>query len=1031
MSYPRIEFVTSKRNVSQTTAPWRDKILVVDEFNKGPAEVVEISGNNFEEFFGVDSSSGSSIVQQILSTGASNIAVSRAVPEDTPSKTSISLASGNITEVEPVVGYEVSAGEYNVTINEVDYTIGLAVDVKYIGSPIVQRTLISPVYTKDTDLVHPAFAQNDELGLLDFTVIDFKEGVETPEVKHPAGGITVNVATASIGEQQVVKIAKAVTIGTNDIDVVDQAIQPGYVFEDTAEKLLILSKPFSLSADTWGVLVENLTDTTAGNLAGVEVKDPEDSYYILGYRLGLREAAELAVNTVGGAYHKLPGVSYITDYVNEPLDGCLAVKVATVGVGGVFTPVNIGVFTQFKYQVIDTAVVTDPASATAYALTAEAFGDTVDNGVQLMFGEVGSADPIALLKGGKFSVPLASGYITVGSDDEASELAYTVGTSAKQIMTDLYEKILGSEAFSQLFENVDLATDFIPYTISMETILRGVESNRVKYSVDRFAPDTVYAASADATTTVAGKSYKILTVGTTDFTTIGASSSTVGEVFVATGAGAGTGTVALVKAADIQLKVDKQDFSFRAESGYVTLSGGFDGPRYGFKDFYALDGQPVIRVQAVSPGIQDIKVSISPESVASRDSIQFKLTVETRSLKGLKAEVLTLNTKNVSTDTGLFVQSASSPTVRVYFLPFLQYRLEELTQPVINSLTLKAPARIAPPLAFYSSLYAANYAINRAGAAVLKAVSLTGGSNFNLGNNTDITAKEVRKQAYLSALRRIEYYDAAFVVLSGLAYGDPAYAEVFEEAIRQVSDADVENGLRQLFLETPANMTGKQAELLSSSINNRYISLVNGRITQALLDGGFSRQVSTLGYYAGLTATRPPQLTVHAALAGQRLNGISTLNVKSTKQFKTQVTDGRVDTMYFDNGLRSYKFLNGLTTSSVAQDRYMSVNRIRIQVISDLYQNLQWVRSLPNTAEIRGQVETAVNAYMQTKQKDGWFLAIGAIICNDSNNSNADVLAGRLNLQLSYVPVLPADFVFVDLIEDYTLIDTITLPTAA
>lgn len=41
---------------------------------------------------------------------------------------------------------------------------------------------------------------------------------------------------------------------------------------------------------------------------------------------------------------------------------------------------------------------------------------------------------------------------------------------------------------------------------------------------------------------VVGVSYTILTVGNTDFTLIGAASNTVGVVFVATGAGSGTGT---------------------------------------------------------------------------------------------------------------------------------------------------------------------------------------------------------------------------------------------------------------------------------------------------------------------------------------------------------------------------------------------------------------------------------------------------------------------------------------------------------
>ena len=56
------------------------------------------------------------------------------------------------------------------------------------------------------------------------------------------------------------------------------------------------------------------------------------------------------------------------------------------------------------------------------------------------------------------------------------------------------------------------------------------------------APNSSPASTA-ATALVAGTTYQILTVGTTDFTLVGASSNTVGVIFTATGAGTGDGTV--------------------------------------------------------------------------------------------------------------------------------------------------------------------------------------------------------------------------------------------------------------------------------------------------------------------------------------------------------------------------------------------------------------------------------------------------------------------------------------------------------
>ena len=54
--------------------------------------------------------------------------------------------------------------------------------------------------------------------------------------------------------------------------------------------------------------------------------------------------------------------------------------------------------------------------------------------------------------------------------------------------------------------------------------------------------DTAMFSSVAATALVAGRTYVIVSPGTTDFTLIGAANNTIGTSFIATGAGAGTGT---------------------------------------------------------------------------------------------------------------------------------------------------------------------------------------------------------------------------------------------------------------------------------------------------------------------------------------------------------------------------------------------------------------------------------------------------------------------------------------------------------
>ena len=959
MPYPSINFNTVKRDVVPSSLPWRDKIVFIGEFSKGPTEVIDVTGKNFELYFGSDSTEGSVNVQQALELGATNISVSRAVPEDTPSTSSIYLASGNPTVIEPKVGYSVGPSDFNPTIDEADYTTGLSVELSYVGSPIINRTLLGKVSTKDVEFDHPDFDGKDELGEVIFGVVDFKAGAATPAVKHDAGAdISVKTVAGAAGVKQVVAISKTDGAG-NDINLVDQSIQPGYVLTDDTVELLILTKPFSLSATHWGVLVENLTITTATTLTAVTVKDHVKDVYILGYKTNLTQAGVVTPRTAASSYYSLPVTDFDNGYVIEQYDSFFALE-ADQG----------GVDIEFKYDIILDSVTN---TADAYALGAEGFSATSTKGIQLLFGEEGdTATPIPLLVNGQFSVLFAKGYALAG-DTEVSDTALTVGTSGKAVMNALYNAINGSLAFTSLLENITFVNTYFPYGLVFDTAIRGIESSRIKYKVAKYISDV------------------------TDTT-------------------------------DIYLAVDGAAYDNTPADAYVALTGGYNGPTYAQRDFFSLDGTALVRVAAISPGVSNLKVTLAP--VESSSIVKNVFTLSTTGSYNNKpfTETLRLDASNVNPDNGLFNQSLVSAFVRVYYIPYVDYSSTLISEAKAAELLSLQPLRSSAALGLKSANYGGVYAPEQYGASVLKDLPLLGGSDY-LQTTPPLSQREIRKRSYIDAIKRVAGVDAAFVAITGISYGDPFYAEVFEEAIDQIKNSDVENGLRQLFLQTPANMPGKRAQALSDAINNRYVTLVNGRTVQRLESGQFFNQGAALGYYVGLLATRPPHISVHAPYRGVRLNSIQSSDVKPTKQFKTDITTGRVDTIYFDNGMQTWKFLNGLTTSSVVADRYVSVNRIRIQIISDLYNNLQWLRSLPSTPEIQSQVETAAQAYMTSKMQEGWLLRLGDIVCNSTNNSSSDVARGIINLSISYLPVIPADFINVDLIEDYTLVDTISFVT--
>ena len=95
------------------------------------------------------------------------------------------------------------------------------------------------------------------------------------------------------------------------------------------------------------------------------------------------------------------------------------------------------------------------------------------------------------------------------------------------------------------YENsTDAVVDGIP-AHAFETVVRGGLAESIGTAILTAKPAGVYCHGSNTTTAgafVVGSAYTILTVGTTDFTLIGASANTVGVVFEATGVGTGTGT---------------------------------------------------------------------------------------------------------------------------------------------------------------------------------------------------------------------------------------------------------------------------------------------------------------------------------------------------------------------------------------------------------------------------------------------------------------------------------------------------------
>lgn len=107
--------------------------------------------------------------------------------------------------------------------------------------------------------------------------------------------------------------------------------------------------------------------------------------------------------------------------------------------------------------------------------------------------------------------------------------------------------IIGQQSDNILFDGNIIYNTVVEHGVYCDTGCVGIkiDNNSINDTVLVGAKIQYYDTTLTAPNILTGGNYVILTVGTTDFTLIGASSNTVGVAFTATGPGTGTGTVQL------------------------------------------------------------------------------------------------------------------------------------------------------------------------------------------------------------------------------------------------------------------------------------------------------------------------------------------------------------------------------------------------------------------------------------------------------------------------------------------------------
>jgi phage tail sheath protein FI len=100
--------------------------------------------------------------------------------------------------------------------------------------------------------------------------------------------------------------------------------------------------------------------------------------------------------------------------------------------------------------------------------------------------------------------------------------------------------------------------------------------------------------------------------------------------------------------------------------------------------------------------------------------------------------------------------------------------------------------------------------------------------------------------------------------------------------------------------------------------------------------------------------------------------------------------------------------------------KYVSVRRLALYIESSLYDGTRWAVFEPNNAQLWAQLHSSVGAFMQTLFVQGAFQGTTPpqayfVKCDASNNPQASIDQGVVNILVGFAPVKPAEFILIQI----------------
>jgi hypothetical protein len=441
----------------------------------------------------------------------------------------------------------------------------------------------------------------------------------------------------------------------------------------------------------------------------------------------------------------------------------------------------------------------------------------------------------------------------------------------------------------------------------------------------------------------------------------------------------------------------------------VNFSGGIEGPKTAYRDYYSADNVPVLRIQALSNGTwgNALKVSVLPAS-GSRLKILVEDPVGLSFEPPISTETFVVDFSDTDQN-GNLLDLQESRLIRGIFIPrdTVLASAAGLDPNAYAAQLGKVPVRLAPkdpsitaPLDPDNIDYSHPDAV---GFNYLQAQLLENGDN----------GPTITEDDYVAALEGLNGQPVHIVLCPG-QYSD----KVRQAIVSHCSQTSEQDGLRIGVINASPNLSP------DSSVNE-IIGYTSDRVVMVAGWSTFVGQnqsrrfgLSPDALYAGKLAAIPYFVSPASRRTAGSVVGISEVDTaRYSNRSQLQVyADNSIETLALDPSLRGFFFMTGQTTSPDTAWTKISIRRTYDVIRMDLFDSLQQYKSEPYTTTLRGQIASSINNYLFNKRRNGEIQQYLPTSVDSSNNNTEDFLNGVLNITVRFLPVYSADYLVVALV---------------